>query len=181
MATESNENLDIPTLDESVVILPTPDESVTGIPTSDETVADIPTPDEPVAGIPTPGEPVVILPPPVITLDDILSSVEVVTQKEREDKANLESISTIPYETLKTKLLSWATSGFPNVYEIHKLTVTPPTVCSDGVTRNLSDYIEFCSGKPIQDHVSLLQQRVQGMSISFTNMGTYIAIVVSRT
>lgn len=134
-----------------------------------------------ILGIPTPGEPVVILPPPVITLDDILSSVEVVTQKEREDKANLESISTIPYETLKTKLLSWATSGFPNVYEIHKLTITPPTVCSDGVTRNLSDYIEFCSGKPIQDHVALLQQRVQGMSISFCNMGTYISIVVSRT
>jgi hypothetical protein len=106
--------------------------------------------------------------------------VEVVTQKEQQDKANLESISTISYETLKTKLLSWATSGFPNVYEIHKLTITPPTICSDGVTRNLSDYIEFCSGKPIQEHVAILQQRVQGMIISFCNMGTHISIVVSK-
>ena len=55
-----------------------------------------------IAPIPTPDEPIVVLPPPVISMNDILSSVEVVTQKEREDKANLESISTIPYETLKT-------------------------------------------------------------------------------
>lgn len=125
-------------------------------------------------------QPVVILPPPVITMNDILSSVEVVTQKEEVDKAALESIGTMGFEELKTKLLTWGTLGFPNVYEIKRLVITPPTVCSDGVTRDLSSYIEFCSGKPIQDHVAVLQQRVQDMTISFTNMGTYIGIVVTK-
>lgn len=122
----------------------------------------------------------VILPVPVITLNDILSSVEVVTQKEKDDKAALESIGNISYESLKSKLLTWATSGFSNVYEIHRLTIVPPTTCSDGVSRNLTDYIQFCSGKTIQEHVSGLQTRVQDMEISFANMSSYIAIVVSK-
>lgn len=123
----------------------------------------------------------VILPPPVITLNDILSSVEVIAQKEQEDKATLESIALIPHETLKSKLVTWATLGFPNVYEIHRLVIIPPTICSDGVSRNLSDYIEFCSQKPMQEHVASLQQRVQDMVITFANMGSHIAIVVSRS
>ena len=122
----------------------------------------------------------VILPPPVITMNDILSSVEVVVQKEQNDKATLESIATMSFEELKNKLLVWATLGFPNVYEIKKIVITPPTVCSDGVTRGLTEYIEFCSGKTMQDHVIALQQRVQDMTISFANMGTYIGIVVTK-
>ena len=133
-----------------------------------------------IAPIPTPDEPIVILPPPVISMNDILSSVELVIQKETADKATLESIGTIGFDDLKNKLLTWGTLGFPNVYEIYRIVITPPTVCSDGVSRSLGDYIEFCSGKPIQDHVAVLQQRVQDMTISFTNMGTYIGIVVTK-
>lgn len=125
--------------------------------------------------------PPIIVPPPVITLDDILSSVEVVKQKENDDKASLESLASVPYDTLKSKLLTWATSGFPNVYELFKLTIVPPSICSDGVTRNLTEYIQFCSGKTMQEHVASIQQRVQDMVISFANMGSYIAVVVSRT
>jgi hypothetical protein len=133
-----------------------------------------------IVGIPTPDEPVVILPPPVITLDDIMSSIEVVTQKELADKNTLESIGNIGFEDLKNKLLVWGTSGFPNVYEIYKITIVPPTTCSDGVKRGLTDYIQFCSGKSIQEHVAALQQRVQDIVVTFANMGSYIAVVVSR-
>jgi hypothetical protein len=115
-----------------------------------------------------------------ITIDDILNSVEVITKKEADDKAILESIGAMPVDTLKEKLLQWAKLGFPNVYEIQKIIITPPTKCSDGVTRNLPSYIEYCSGKPIQDHVALLQSKVSGMTISFANMNVYIAIVVSK-
>lgn len=122
----------------------------------------------------------VILPPPVISLDDIMASVEVVTQKEQSDKVILDSVGSIPYDTLKSKLLVWATSGFQNVYEIYKLEITTPSVCSDGISRNLSDYIQFCSGKSMQEHVATLQERVQGILITFANMGSYIAVVVSK-
>ena len=118
--------------------------------------------------------------PMPITIDDLLNTVDMIRQKEAQDKLVLESIWSIPRDTLKTKLLNWATAGFPNVYEIHRLSITPPNQCSDGVTRNLEDYILFCSGKTIFEHVAMLSARVTGMDISFANMGSYIGIVVSK-
>lgn len=119
-------------------------------------------------------------PPAPITIDDLLSSVEVLTQKENEDKATLEGIGNMSHDTLKNKLLSWATAGFPNVYEITRVTINPPALCSDGVNRSLADYIVFCSGKTINEHVDVLANKVTGMNITFANMGTYISIVVSK-
>lgn len=120
-------------------------------------------------------------PPPPITIDDLLNSIQVLQQKETADKAILESIGNMPLDILKTKLVSWALAGFPNAYEIHTVIIIPPNSCSDGVTRNLTDYILFCSGKSISEHVTILQQKVTDISVSFANMGSYISIVVSRT
>lgn len=122
----------------------------------------------------------VILPPPIISLVDIMSALEVVVQKEKTDKSILNSISSLSYDDLKSKLVTWATLGFPNVYEIYRLVIVPPSTCSDGVSRSLTEYIEFCSGKTMQAHVESLQERVQDMVITFANMGTYIAVVVSK-
>ena len=118
--------------------------------------------------------------PAPITLNDILSTVELIEQKEAADKAALESIGAITFETLKAKLVQWAKAGFPNAYEIYQVSIVPPTVCSDGTTRDLTDYILFCSGKTIHDHVSLLQDKVTDMIVSFANMGSYIGIVISK-
>ena len=123
-------------------------------------------------------EPPVILPP--ISIDDLLQSIELVTKQEAEDKSRLESIGSISSQELKTKLVAWAVAGFPTVYQIHTVTITPPTTCSDGVVRSLTDYISFCSGKTISEHVAVLQEKVSNISISFANMGSHIAIVVSK-
>lgn len=119
-------------------------------------------------------------PPALISIDDLLNSMEVVRQKEADDKTVLESIGNISQEALKTKLIAWAVAGFPNAYGIHAITILPPTTCSDGVSRDLTDYISFCSGKTIQEHVDILQQKVSNISVSFANMGSYISIVVSK-
>lgn len=145
------------------------------------------TPTEPITTEPTPtmdvsGE---LIPAPApapapITLNDILSTVELIEQKEATDKAALESIGAITFETLKAKLVQWAKAGFPNAYEIYQVSIVPPTVCSDGTTRDLSDYILFCSGKTIHEHVTVLQTKVTDMIVSFANMGSYIGIVISK-
>lgn len=145
------------------------------------------TPTEPITTEPTPtmdvsGE---LIPAPApapapITLNDILSTVELIEQKEATDKAALESIGAITFETLKAKLVQWAKAGFPNAYEIYQVSIVPPTVCSDGTTRDLSNYIQFCSGKTIHEHVAVLQTKVTDMIVSFANMGSYIGIVISK-
>lgn len=119
-------------------------------------------------------------PPAPISIEDLLTTTEVLVKKEADDKISLESIGNMSSVELKSKLLTWALKGFPNVHELHQVTIQPPAVCSDGVTRGLAEYIEFCSGKPIQDHVAVLQGKVTGMTISFANMGGYIAIVVTK-
>lgn len=124
------------------------------------------------------GTPVIV--PQTISLNDILSAVELIQQKEDTDKANLESIGNITFDVLRAKLVQWAKAGFPNAYEIYQVNIVPPTVCSDGTARDLTDYIVFCSGKTIQEHVAVLQEKVTDMIISFANMGSYIAIVISK-
>jgi hypothetical protein len=120
--------------------------------------------------------------PAPLTLADILNAAEVVTQKELTDKARLEAIGGITVETLRTALIHWGVLGFPNAWVLHSSTITPPQVCSDGVTRGLEDYIVFCSGKTIAEHVAVLQEKVASSEITlgFANISGMIAVTVTR-
>lgn len=134
---------------------------------------------EPISTGDLPVAPVPVAPMP-ITIDNLLQSVEVLQKKEMDDKVLLESISNMSYEELKQKLITWAYQGFPNVYEIQQIMLQVPEKCSDGQIRSLPEYITFCSGKSMHEHVALLNTKVTGITISFANMPGYIAIVVSK-
>ena len=119
-------------------------------------------------------------PPPTITLNDILSAREVLIQRETEDKGKLEGIASISIEELRTKLIAWAVAGFPNNYPIRTISVTPPSPCSDGVVRNLADYIVFCSGKTLTEHIAPLQTTLPDITVTFTYSADTISVVVIR-
>ena len=119
--------------------------------------------------------------PPTISFDDIVSATEVLQAKEQADKALIESIGALTFESLRASLIQWGVAGFPNAYPILSLPITVPTPCSDGQTRTLADYITFCSGKTIQEHVDGLQQRVQGMVVSYANVSGAVTIVISKS
>ena len=123
----------------------------------------------------------VVQPVQSISLDDILGAVEVLQQKEATDKALLEGIGNVSFESLRSTLITWASLGFPSAFTLMQVAITPPSQCSDGVTRDLTSYITFCSGKTIHEHVALLQAKLTGMTVSFTNFGYAIGIVVSRS
>lgn len=118
-------------------------------------------------------------PPPTITLTEILSEQQVLLQKELNDKATLESISQLSIETLRAKLIAWAVAGLPNAYEIHRVTITPPSACSDGVVRNLADYVVFCSGKTMAQHVAPLQITLPDIQVGFVSTPPVISVVVT--
>ncbi len=125
------------------------------------------------------GEPEIV-PPPTISMADILAATEVVTKKEEDDRAALNGIATIPFDTLKGALIRWASAGFPNAYTVHEVPISVPDVCSDGVTRLIPEYITYVSGKTIQEHVATLQARILDFTVSFTFNGTSILVVVSK-
>lgn len=122
-----------------------------------------------------PPEPV----PDFLSLDDIISAQDIVLAKEAADRTLLDQIGSQHVSALKPKLVEWLGRGKPNAYPIMLLSVQPPPVCSDGVSRDLASYITFCSGKSIEEHVGLLQAKLSGMTLSFANFGGQIAIVVS--
>lgn len=124
--------------------------------------------------------PVYVPPPDIISLEDILNEQSLKQQKEDADKQALLTISAQSAQGLKPILVQWAMRGFPAAYPIHYVDVQPPSVCLDGVSRSLYDYIVYLTGKPIEEHVCDLCCKLQGMVVSFANMGGTIAIVVSR-
>jgi hypothetical protein len=103
-------------------------------------------------------------------------------QKEAADKAALESIGAMTTEGLRMRLVVWGRLGFPNAYTILTFTITRPTVCSDGVERSLGDYIAFCSGKTLSEHIDVLQTKVTpDIQFGFADFGGgSISIVVTR-
>ena len=119
-------------------------------------------------------------PPPPISLADIMNAVEVIQQKEVADKGVLDTIGGASAESLRPMLVTWATMGLPNAHVLLELAIAPPPQCSDGVVRGLADYIVFCSGKSIDEHVALLQAKLVGITVSYANLGYAIAIVVSK-
>jgi hypothetical protein len=131
-------------------------------------------------GMTGPTGPIGPAPPPQITLADILAASEVVSQKEAQDKAALESIGTISFETLRVTLIQWAKAGFPNASPLYSVAITPPETCSDGVKRTLSDYVPFVSGKTMAELIAPLQARCPEFVVSFATTGPEILIVVSR-
>lgn len=120
-------------------------------------------------------------PPPPIRLEDILTSQQLLVAQESADKTALESIGTISYDALKPRLIQWAAGGFRNAYTIHEVPMIAPSLCSDGASRTLQDYIEFVSGKTIADHVAVLGARLPDFVVSFAYSGNSILIVVSRS
>lgn len=119
-------------------------------------------------------------PVPPITLSDILGTVEVLQQKEVADKVLLDGIGNATFESLRPTLITWASLGFPPAFTLMEVPIVPPPQCSDGVTRDLTSYITFCSGKSIQEHVDLLEAKLTDMTVSFTNFGYAIGIVITR-
>jgi hypothetical protein len=127
---------------------------------------------------PIPSEPT---PPPVLRIQDILASVEVLQGNERNDKSVLEGIATLSFDAVRPRLVQWATSGFRNAYVIHEIPMVAPPLCSDGESRTLTDYVSYVSGKTIQEHVAGLQARLPDITVSFAYSGSSILIVVSKS
>jgi hypothetical protein len=118
--------------------------------------------------------------PYIMTIDELMTSREVLTKKESDDKAIVDTIDRPNTTELKAKLLQWATLNFPDAYAVFSVTVNPPPVCSDGVTRGLYDYIQFCSGVSIAEKLASLQGKMQGIQVLNSYSGNTITIHVSK-
>jgi len=105
----------------------------------------------------------------IVQLDDIVASAEYTTGQETGLRGALNAIGEVPLETLRSKLLAWASLGAPANHIIHSIQLPAmPVMCSDGQERSsVDDYILFVSGKTIYDHVAALRPRLVGFTVTF--------------
>jgi hypothetical protein len=116
--------------------------------------------------------------PTTLTLEDLLNDQSLVLAKEQSDKSLLDTIGNQGIETLRPILLEWILKGRPPVFPILSLDIHPPTRCSDGEVRSLTDYIQFCSGKTINEHVDLLQAKLPDIRVSFANIYGKVTVII---
>lgn len=116
----------------------------------------------------------------LVTLDELLSSRDVLLQREANDARTLSLIENPDPFSLRNKLLEWAAAGFPDAFPVFSVSVVPPEVCSDGVARKLYDYIAFVCGQTLADKLKVLEAKLKGISVVNSFSETTITVHVMK-
>lgn len=107
----------------------------------------------------------------VVNLDDIINSHNTLFATEEYNKTVL---NTLDFSVFKTTLYKWAAQGYPDSFVAYSFPVSTPLaenglyMCSDGNPKTIWDYIPYCIGFSINDWMSLYQQKVNGITLSFS-------------
>lgn len=116
----------------------------------------------------------------IISLQDISNSIEVLQAEEQKYNIQFNAISNLSYQSLRTNLIQWAVQGYPNCYTIYEVPIILPELCSDGIHRNLENFITYCAGKTLVELVSELQSKMKDIQVGFSFTGASIVIHVSK-
>ena len=118
--------------------------------------------------------------PIITTIDELISSHGAILAKETTDKATVATLLGESRSSLRDPLFKWAAAGFPANYIIQEFTLIPPPVCSDGITRSIVDYFQYCLGITLGNLIPTLQALVEGMSFSYSFSGNNLRIHVTK-
>lgn len=108
-------------------------------------------------------------PIPIVSLDELLQTTEALTSVEESDRNKLRSLLDIDQVVLRSRLLAWASGGFPDQYVIYTIQLSQSTSCSDGVTRDIVAYMTFLLPDfSLVGAVSTLESKLPGMGLSYS-------------
>lgn len=108
-------------------------------------------------------------PPLIISLEELMQTVEAVQSKENVDKHTLTLFFQTNEIELKDALKVWAAKGFPNNYIVFEIQLHKLEKCIDGQTREIMEYIQYlCPDDTIYATLSKLQSRLPGMALSYS-------------
>jgi hypothetical protein len=116
----------------------------------------------------------------IATLDELMSTRAAVVNKEAEDRATLAPLLNESRETLRAPLFQWASEGFPDIWIVQSFTLEVPPTCSDGISRNIYEYFEYCLGTTLGDLIAALQPKLTGIQISYSFQGNTLRLHVSK-
>jgi hypothetical protein len=141
-----------------------------------------PTPESTESTGPTgPSEPVPEQEPPSIaTMEELMASHAVIVAQEAAERATLAPLLHPTREGYRPQMFAWAAAGFPAIYVVQSFTFTPPSVCSDGVTRDVVAYAWYLLGTDISQVITKIQSLLTGIVVSYSFAGNVLRIHVSR-
>lgn len=124
----------------------------------------------------------------ILSLDDIINMRHTYLRIEEQIKGNLTSLD---FELLKTNLYTWAAKGYQDSYAAYQLPVYPlppdtpdpaTTIsCSDGMLRNIWEYIPFCLGTQIGELLQSYEEKLYGISLSYSLQANPYILVIHVT
>lgn len=105
--------------------------------------------------------------PYIITIDELTTTQGAIIQKEIADKQALFDVFQPNQDTLKNRLVIWASLGFPSDWVVFTAKTDTPVVCSDGQVRSYYDYVLYLLGQSIQSFLDILNSQVLGVCFNF--------------
>ena len=147
---------------------PAPTEPAPTEPTSEAIVPVVPTP------TPTPTVPT------IATMEELMASHAVLVAKETADRAALTPLTAPTPEAYRPQLFAWAAAGFPAIYVVQSFSLTPPSMCSDGVTRDAVNYAWYLLGVEIGGILANILSMLTGITVSYSFDGNVLRIHVSK-
>jgi hypothetical protein len=118
--------------------------------------------------------------PNIATMDELMASFGVLVNKETADKATVSVLLNGSRESLRASLFQWATIGFPAIWVVQSFTLDPPPICSDGASRNVAEYFNYCLGRDLNDVVQDIRVKIVGIALSMSFSGNTLRLHVSK-
>jgi len=116
-----------------------------------------------------------------ITITEIINDQSLLRQRQDDTTTALTSaLLNIDPSSMKPKLIEWASLRFPPAFLFITVAIDVPTVCTDGTTRGLLPYVEFCLGQSIGQILSTLCEKFIGMSFAYSYDSSSLSIVISK-
>jgi hypothetical protein len=106
--------------------------------------------------------------PHITSIEELMASHGAIANKEAADLVTLQSLNSPTPEGFRTELFQWASLGFPAVYIVKTFAITPPSICSDGVTRSAHGYVEYLLETTHETFMNKLNSLVTGIVFSYS-------------
>ena len=117
---------------------------------------------------------------PITTLEELMASHAAILAKETVDRATLDPLLNPTRDAYRPQLFAWAAAGFPGIYVIQSFPFTPPSICSDGVTRDVTAYTWYLLKTDIEVVLANIQSLLPGIVVSYSFAGNALQIHVSK-
>ena len=118
--------------------------------------------------------------PTIISLNQLMNSVQTLKSVEMRNKQILETLDS---EKLIQNLHGWASSGYQDSQSVYEYTLALPAkvqnkyICSDGLYREIWEYIPFCLEYSIGDLVAKIQLQLTDIKVSFSLQEELVVIL----